>query len=286
MKKSVLIIVVFCILLSSSINAENVNTLVHVYPDGTAKITQNLVVDSLNLNKGFVFPAMQPEMAEVFEDNKPIKFAVLNDTFLIRPIKRSARNQLKINYLTNSLTKKNKNTWELNFYAPYATPIIFSFSESTKIINFSEKAVIFSEDGQIKLGWKLPANSSIKIVYESEIQVPRENYYKWSLYAIVSVLSGFIVVVCLKRGYCKITKKLSKGKKDIIKTLDKKESEVVYFLINNQNKSYQSMIQKETGINKSTLSRTIKRLENKNIIEVRETGNTNLILLTEWFIKK
>ena len=46
------------------------------------------------------------------------------------------------------------------------------------------------------------------------------------------------------------------------------------------------MIQKDTGINKATLSRIIKRLEAKKLVEVRPTGNTNLILLNEWFIKK
>jgi uncharacterized membrane protein len=286
MKKTLLLSLVLLAVLTISSSADNVNTLVEVYPDGSTAITQNLVINSLNINKGFYFPAISPEMTEVTDSNGKVKFAVVNDSFLIQPRERSGTYSLKINYLTNSLTKKDKNTWELNYHTTYKTPIIFSFPESTKLIESSTNSVIYSEDDQIKLGWKLTKDSSVKIVYESNLMLPHQDYYKTALYVLSTIILLILLVYCVKRGYCKLAKRLSLGKKDILKTLDKKEKEVVNLLINNKNQAYQSMIQKETGISKATLSRTIKRLENKNLIEIRSSGNTNLIILNEWFIKK
>jgi uncharacterized membrane protein len=286
MKKTLLLSLVLLIILTISASADNINTLVEVYPDGTAEITQNLVINSLNINKGFYFPAISPENIEITDSNGKVKFAVINDSFLIQPKKRLSTYNLKINYLTNGLTKKDKKVWELNYFTTHSTPIIFSFPESTKLIESSANSVIYSEDDQMKLGWKLAKDSSVKIIYENEFKPLPPNISKIALYVLSTIILLILLVYCFKRGYCKLTKRLSPEKKDLLKTLDQKENEVVNLLINNKNQAYQSMIQKETGISKATLSRTIKRLEDKNLIEVRQTGNTNLIILSEWFIKK
>jgi uncharacterized membrane protein len=41
-----------------------------------------------------------------------------------------------------------------------------------------------------------------------------------------------------------------------------------------------------TGIPKSTLSRTLKSLERRNLIELRPIGNTNLVVIAEWMLEK
>jgi uncharacterized membrane protein len=284
--RKILLLLVLLILFTVSVSADTVNTIIQVYPDGSTEITQNLIINSLNINKGFSFPAISPENAEIVDENGKVKFAVLNDTFLIKPNEKSATYSITINYLTNSLTKKDKKTWELDYFTTYASPIIISFPESTKLIDFTGDSFVYSEDGQIKLDWKLAKDSSIKIIYENKHILPPQDYYKWALCLLSTIIILILLGYCVKKGYCKFTKRLSKDKKDIIKTLDKQESEVINLLLNNQNQAYQSMIQKNTGISKATLSRTIKRLENKNLIEVRQTGNTNLIILNDWFIKK
>ena len=283
MKKALLILVLL-VFFTASAYAESVNTIIDVYPDGTTKVTQNIIINSLNMNKGFSFPAIEAELAEITDEQGKLKFATINDSFLIQPRKRSASYPITITYLTNSLTKKDKNTWELNYFTKYQTPIIFSFPESTKIIESSKDSVIYSEDDQIKLGWKLAANSNTKIVYENNITTPNIDYPKIILYTLITIIFLLLLASCIKKGYCKIKHKLSQGKTDILNTLDKQEQTVITFLIKNQ--AYQSVIQKETGISKATLSRVIKRLETKNLVEVRPSGNTNLILLTEWFMKK
>jgi len=66
----------------------------------------------------------------------------------------------------------------------------------------------------------------------------------------------------------------------ILSTLDQRESEVFKYILKNK-KCYQSQIQKETNLAKSTLSRVIFRLKSKNLVETRNAGSTNVILLNE-----
>jgi len=285
-KKLLLLTLVLLILFATTVHADKVNTLINVYPDGSTEITQNLIINSMNINKGFSFPAISPENTKITDNEGKVKFAVLNNSFLIRPKEQSPAYNLKVTYLTNSLTKKDKNVWELNYHTTSPTSITISFPKSTQLIDFTGDSIVYSENDQIKLDWKLTKDSSIKIVYENRFQLPPQDYYKLALYFLSTIIILILLVYCVKKGYCKFTKRLSTGKKDIIKTLDKKEKEVIDLLINNNNQAYQSMIQKNTGISKASLSRTIKRLENKNLIEVRPSGNTNLIILNEWFIKK
>jgi len=55
-------------------------------------------------------------------------------------------------------------------------------------------------------------------------------------------------------------------------------------------KSEKGLIHKKlkliTRIPKATLSRTLRKLEAKNFIEIKNLGGTNLISLTKWFLEK
>ncbi len=75
----------------------------------------------------------------------------------------------------------------------------------------------------------------------------------------------------------------SKAQKDIIKTLTHNESTITELLIKNGGIVTQKDILSQTKLPKSTLSRTIKKMQAKNIIEVRGFGMTNKVWLTDWF---
>jgi len=79
---------------------------------------------------------------------------------------------------------------------------------------------------------------------------------------------------------------ISSGKRDIIKTLSKTEEEIVLELLNNNGKLTQNDLHANTGIPRSTLSRTLKGLEQKKLLEVRGVGVTNLVRLQDWFMEK
>ena len=73
---------------------------------------------------------------------------------------------------------------------------------------------------------------------------------------------------------------------DILKTLKPKESAVVNFLIENGEESTQAKIYYSTGIPKTSLSRILQSLENKNIITSEKIGKKKKVKLTDWFMEK
>ena len=74
--------------------------------------------------------------------------------------------------------------------------------------------------------------------------------------------------------------------KDIINTLNDKESLVVNFLLEHENKSTQSKLKYDVNIPKTTLSRLLEKLEAKNIIKIERIGKAKKIGLTGWFLGK
>lgn len=80
--------------------------------------------------------------------------------------------------------------------------------------------------------------------------------------------------------------KVSKRSEDIIKTLNPKEKEVVNYLQLNKGEINQANIRHNTGIPRTSLSRIMISLENKNIIKVRKEGKAVKVSLTDWFLEK
>lgn len=303
MVKKIPVILFFVILIfSSSIFAyeiQNFNTEIEVYNDGVAKVVNHLILDTTNVKETFFIPAYSPESVIVTDNKGELKFATLGTNIIIQPKKRATDYEVHVQYLTNRLTSKKEDKWSVVYLIPAYEKIkidgikeaglILSLPNTAIISSFSENGIIFTEHNNIKIGWKL----DIKKDEDTKIEVGYSNYpkretdyIKIAFYILSSIILTIIIVFCVKVGYCKITKRISKGKKDIMKTLDNREKEVIKLLIQNNNQLYQSKIQKDTSISKATLSRIIKRLESKNIIEVRPSGNTNLIILQEWFVKK
>ncbi len=78
-------------------------------------------------------------------------------------------------------------------------------------------------------------------------------------------------------------KDFSERQKDIMKTLSEKEKNIITFLFF-EGKLTQSQLRHKTGFPKSTLHRTLKKLENKNIIICKEYAGIKKFELTEFFL--
>jgi uncharacterized membrane protein len=71
-------------------------------------------------------------------------------------------------------------------------------------------------------------------------------------------------------------------KDSILNVLDESEKSVVELMIKAEDEITQAYVYKCTGMPKSSLSDTIKRLEKRNIIERKKEGRTNWLKLKEW----
>jgi uncharacterized membrane protein len=74
--------------------------------------------------------------------------------------------------------------------------------------------------------------------------------------------------------------------KDILETLNTSERNVVTFLIESGQETTQAKIYYSTGIPKTSLSRILQSLENKNVIITEKIGRRKKVELTDWFMEK
>lgn len=293
-----MIILVISILLIQGVvalNLESYKVTIDVYSGGMAKVNNDLLFDSNNV-KAISIKAFKPTSIIVTDDKEDLNFAVLNDSILI---KLKQRNEVHLQYLTTALTSKFLDKWTLRYNIPRKQTenyggldkidFLITLPQTAKIKSHSKEPAISVDKGKLNLEYFLDIEEvDLDIVYELDTigiqnKTQRKEFIKnISLIALITLIIGAIVLFVVDR----YLKSISKGKKEIMKTLEKNENQVIQLLLKNKSQMYQSQIQKQTSISKATLSRVIKRLEQKNIVEVREAGNTNLIVLTDWFRKK
>lgn len=70
---------------------------------------------------------------------------------------------------------------------------------------------------------------------------------------------------------------------DVLNTLQPREREVVNLLLKHDGKLKQNRIRRELLIPKTSLTRMLSGLEARNIIELKEFGNTKFVSLSKWF---
>jgi len=78
----------------------------------------------------------------------------------------------------------------------------------------------------------------------------------------------------------------TKRQKDVMDTLDERDKAIIKFIMKNIGESTQFKIFNETGIPKASLSRHIKSLEQKNILNVTKIGKIRRVIFSEWFLGK
>ena len=303
MKKTVILIMFVEALLiacfTEAYDIRSFNTEIETYSDGVAKVNHHVIIDSREIDTAFMIPSYSPESVIVNDDDGELKFAMLGTFIIIQPRRQSENYAVRVQYLTDRLTSKNADTWSFFYVIPQYSKmkvdrigeagLILSLPITSSISSVTDEGIVFTENNRIKIGWKLdlkPKENTTLIVRYQQMIGRKMDFSKIGFYSLLAVVLIVLLLVCTRTTYCRLSKRLSKGKKDILNTLEKRERDIVSLLWDSDNKIYQSNIPKTTGISKATISRIIRRLENRNIIEIRPAGNTNLIILQDWFVKK
>ncbi|MDO8627508.1 MAG: hypothetical protein Q7K42_03520 [Candidatus Diapherotrites archaeon] len=90
----------------------------------------------------------------------------------------------------------------------------------------------------------------------------------------------------LEKTEAKTESTLTKRAQEVLPTLNEKEQEIVKFLFANNHSVMQAKIIFGIGIPKTTLSRILYNLEQKNLITIEKLGKTKKIALTKWILEK
>jgi uncharacterized membrane protein len=79
---------------------------------------------------------------------------------------------------------------------------------------------------------------------------------------------------------------VSGRQRDILKTLNDKERQIVEFLISHENRANQSKLRYELAIPKTSLVRILQGLQLKNIVRIEQAGKLKKVYLTNFFLGK
>lgn len=91
--------------------------------------------------------------------------------------------------------------------------------------------------------------------------------------ALISIFFGGAIILLFQWRISKVQLN------SVLNLLDKAEAEIIRVLIENNNRLEQNHIVALTGYNKVRVSRILTQYEQKGIIEKRNVGNTNLVIL-------
>lgn len=259
----------------------------------------NVYVDEAG--KALVTGYVEQEDIDSFRFLKTSEYLYENDT-----------NQLYA--LTNALTWKSGDNWGINFttyayYTEYHT--IFYLPGDVRLgrIECSEGLDYFvsasNESIVIDMQGYDVDNPMTTIEYRQPLRETSGEGtgfgfdYLLPITAAISVLLAIALIIALvkmkrrednrdeeadavKKGEIEITSEMAR----VMETLTDRERTIVNALIKHNGEMTQADLRYETEIPKSSLSGILRTLERRKIISKKEWGRTNVIELSEWFVRK
>jgi len=230
-----------------------------------------------------------PKDFDKLEANSEYQLEEFKDYFLIKV--NSAEN-LSIKYITKSMGDKSGNKFYFTSrnYLDMPQKIKLVLPESAVLsengLLFPEPDLISSDGRSIILNWENYNEKQIIVDYEF---VKKKNFIFYILILII-VLTFISYLIFQRKIFKKKIQKL-KGRAKRNKKTNLKSEIIEEHLVESEkaiinelkkaekNQLWQKQLQTQTGFSKAKLSRTIRNLESRNLIQKIPMGNTNKIKL-------
>ena len=192
-------------------------------------------------------------------------------------------------YQTNTFTSKN-DAWKLNINLDGKTKVslpksanILSINPHSFVQETDVKTIEFQE-GSAEITYKIE-NINLQSYLDNLDEHKFEKIVTYVvLAALCLILLAGLYFMLRKPKQVKQAAIKTSHKSNVIKTLSSNEKKVVEILLQNNNETKRSLIERESRIAKSSLASTLNQLENKNILEVDRNNTTHFVKLTDWFI--
>ena len=275
--KKILVLGIFLIFLVGTISAtietdyyiNEKKVLVRHFLDSTSDLELRLPKDFSNL-----------------EINSEYKLEEFSKYYLT---KINSTNNLYIKYITQSMIDKSKDRYSFvsRDYLNKTQNIRLVLPESAILLEdglvFPEPDLISSDGRSVILIWEDYNEKQIVIDYE----FLEEKTFIWYFIILIIILSFVLYLVFQRKIFKKKIEKIKgKNKKTNTKSeaieehLIESEKAVISELKKaEKNQLWQKQLQTKIGFSKAKLSRTIRNLESRNLIQKIPLGNTNKIKL-------
>ena len=280
MKKILVFIVfmLFFIFLVKTISATNAETDYYIYE-------KNILVRHY-FDSASELELRLPKDFTVLEINSEYKLEESSKYYLI---KINSANNLSIKYITQSMVSKSKNRYSFvsRNYLNKMQNVRLVLPESAVILEdglvFPEPDLISSDGRSIILTWNDYNEKQIIVDYEF---LKDKKFIQYSIILIIIIIFALYLILQRKIFKRKIKKLKGKNKKTNTKSeaieehLIESEKAIISELKKSEkNQLWQKHLQTKTGFSKAKLSRVIRNLESRNLIQKIPMGNTNKIKL-------
>ncbi len=203
-----------------------------------------------------------------------------------------ARKTIQINYDTKDYVKQlgNKYFFDADFSMDQNMPrttVSVRLPEATALVSedgkpqrlsFAENATITSDGRIIIVTWNMQNITSDKrlefeIYYESLV-VPFWAELRIRYIVIFAVVTGIVVALILMR-------KSRKSQELVLSVLDEFEKKVIDVIVKAEGEINQKKVVQETNLSKAKVSRVVKSLIERGLIEAQRLGRTNKLKLVK-----
>ncbi len=199
---------------------------------------------------------------------------------------RNPANIINLKYITSAfLEKSNKDQFfilnikdekEITLKLPEKAVLKYRLDSLEQPI-FPRTDKVSTDGKRIIIMWDesdLTETDSILVIYNQEDKI---NLSLWLFLAL-----AFVFVLILSRFLLNRFYKKGKERNEITRNLFDEEKKIISALLNEKNKEmWQKQLEIKTGITKVRLSRKIRNLEQKGLIEKVPYGNTNKIRIKD-----
>ncbi len=208
---------------------------------------------------------------------------------------------LQVEYQTNELTSKNKEEWsiQLNGLPETVQQLKIVLPSNMQINGFDPVATIFFDDLHLVVVWNRNnlSTHSASLSYSALSEAKENPLGQWLLVGVIALAVIALVVFRFRKKLFQKTVSVrplqtldpkalfSQGQAEIVRTLSEKEKTVLAKVAESDGCS-QKLLAQKTGLSKATLSRTLKSLEQKEILQLVQDGYSNKVFLKEWFKNK
>lgn len=266
------------------------------------------------------FKVLDNSGIRVFDNLGELEFWEQNGVVSFSPRDFAENYGVTIEYSSSVMTSKTGGQWEFNF----ELKPLNEFSElqfelllprNVTLSSHEPQALVYAGGEALELEWHFenaeePVAFSAEYFFSEPNHAGNENdfvfyFFLGAVLILVFSVSGYhyflrqkkvekpiektsVMQMPVQEKTDKVENKkegLSEGQKDLLKLLGENEEKVIKGLLQGDKIAQRNLMAK-TGLPKSTLSRTIKKLELKGLLIVHDIGNTNKIELSKEFREK
>ncbi len=266
--------------------------------NGNSAVQMLLLFDSTEVESLQLKALEEMQNISAYDSEGSLEVAQSGDALEIVPRARTKIYSLTVEFETPALTER-KSSGDWQFYLEFVP--LHTYSELSVELYLPENAmlqetqplgIMYAADNRAVVEWRKQgiAPGSIALFEANyvfgggiEDEDAADEFPLMFALAIMIVLAGAIVLIFLQAT------KEPKGRRDsgesrekVMQLLSDNERRIVEKLLQKDGISQRSL-QVEIAMPKATLSRTLKALQQKDIVESKPVGNTNKIFLSESF---